>query len=189
LKPLLFVTSNENKATECKRILEPLGVSVEVEFRKYLEPQESSIRDVAVGSARLLSRELSYRPFFIEDSALEILALGGFPGPYSSYVYRTLGCRGILRLMEEVKDRRARFRAVLALVDSSNRVHVIEAEVSGYIALQERGNAGWGFDPIFVPIDGSGKTYAEMGVLKDKVSHRARALRKLAEYISSWMQG
>ncbi len=185
MKAILFVTSNRNKATECKRILESLGILVNIELREYPELQKPSIREVAVSSARLLSKELSYRPFFIEDSALEIHALNGFPGPYSSYVYKTLGCDGILKIMSGVKDRRAKFRSVLAVVDPSDRTHVIEAEVKGYIALKERGNAGWGFDPIFVPLESSGETYAELGALKDRVSHRAKALRKLAAYISS----
>ncbi|RLG53181.1 MAG: non-canonical purine NTP pyrophosphatase, RdgB/HAM1 family [Thermoproteota archaeon] len=189
MRPLLFITSNKNKASECKQILASLGVPVDICLKEYTEVQRSNVREVAAESARMLSRELSYRPFFIEDSALEIHVLRGFPGPYSSYVYKTLGCRGILKLMSGVKDRRAKFRSVLALVDSSDRVHIVEAEVSGYITLEERGNTGWGFDPIFAPLEGSGETYAEMGPQKNRVSHRAKALRKLAEYISSWTQG
>jgi XTP/dITP diphosphohydrolase len=112
--------------------------------------------------------------------------LKGFPGPYAAYVYKTIGNKGLLRLMENAEERKAKFQSVIAFQSSEVKVPLcFEGEVLGEIARSERsGNtsSGFGFDPVFKPA-GSDSTFAEMTIAeKNEYSHRAKALRKFAEW-------
>ncbi len=176
---VVFVTSNEGKFREARSIGERYGVEVEWRKMEYLEPQGSDLVEIAKRSAEILAERLK-EPFFIEDSGLFIPALKGFPGPYSSFVFKTIGNEGILKLMEDVEDRRAYFLAVVAFFDGE-RVMTFEGRVDGSIAREMRGSEGFGFDPIF---EYEGRTFAEMGEEKNEVSHRRRALERLFEYLS-----
>jgi len=132
---------------------------------------------VAEKSAEMLAESLN-PPFFIEDSGLFIKALNGFPGVYSSYVFKTIGNEGILKLMRGVEDREAKFVCVIAYNDG--KVRIFKGEVVGKISNEMRGEHGFGYDPIF---EYNGRTFAEMGEEKDLVSHRRRA----ADEFFSWL--
>ncbi len=175
---ILFVTSNEGKFKEVRAIAEKYGINVEWFKRKYLEPQGDNLEEIARISALNLAKEIK-EPFFIEDSGLFINALNGFPGPYSSYVFKTIGNEGILKLMEGIEDRSAYFKAVIAYFDGKD-VHIFTGIVEGKISKEIRGTMGFGYDPIFLYGD---KTFAEMGEDKNKVSHRRKAL----EAFFSWL--
>lgn len=149
----------------------------------YPEVQADSLREVVEAALEWLAPKYQ-DDLMVDDSGLFISALKGFPGVYSSYVYRTLGCPGVLRLMAGIKDRGATFRSCIGFVLGGERV-VVEGECHGSIALQARGKEGFGFDPIFIP-DGTIKTFAEMDLEeKNAISHRGRAaselLRRLKE--------
>jgi XTP/dITP diphosphohydrolase len=119
-----------------------------------------------------------------EDAGFFVEALQGFPGPYSSYVYRKLGVEGILKLMKDVTERRAYFCSALAY-SSGGHCFCFEGKVRGTVSLSPRGARGFGFDPIFIPIDADGRTFAEMEVgEKNRFSHRAIAFRKFFEWLS-----
>jgi len=121
---------------------------------------------------------------FVEDAGLFIDALNGFPGPYSSYVYRTIGVEGVLKLVEG-KSRGAAFVSVIALYHPGKGVRVFKGMCRGVIAQHPRGFSGFGFDPIFIP-EGVGKTFAEMREdEKNKLSHRGEAARKLIEWLKN----
>jgi XTP/dITP diphosphohydrolase len=123
-------------------------------------------------------------PVAIEDAGVFIDRLGGFPGPYSSYVLERLGNPGILKLMEGEADRRARYLSAVAYRDESG-VHVFRGSVEGTIAQSIRGTNGFGYDPIFIPDEGNGSTFGEMsGREKNVISHRARAFRALAGWLT-----
>lgn len=173
-----FITSNRGKFEELREIGKNFGVEVEWVEMEYLEPQGSDLEFVAMKSAETLSDEVE-PPFFIEDSGLFIDALKGFPGVYSSFVFKTIGNEGILKLMEGVEDRKARFVCVIAFSNGSE-VRTFTGEVEGAIAPEMRGNWGFGYDPIF---EVNGRTFAEMGEEKNELSHR----RKAAEKFFSWL--
>lgn len=176
-----FVTSNERKFAEASRILGGLGVRVRMQRARLPEVQASSVAEVAEHKARAASGFCA-GAFFVEDDALEIESLGGFPGPYSSYALATVGLEGILRLVAG-RGRRARFRAAVwyRRGGPGEPLGSLEASVGGSIAGAERGG-GWGYDPIFVP-DGGDLTFAQMPD-KDSASHRGAAMRLLAERLS-----
>ncbi len=176
-----FVTTNAGKFREVAALLQAQGVAVVREDRATPELQADSLAEVVAHSVRAVAADLP-GDFFLDDSGLFVDALGGFPGVYSSYAFRTIGNAGILRLLEEVQDRRARFETVVGL-----RLHahdyVFKGECHGTIAPEPRGAGGFGFDPIFVP-NGHDRTFAEMAVEeKNAVSHRGAAAKKLVAHL------
>ncbi len=178
------VTSNEGKLREFRVLAAEYGVEVYPIRARKPEIQADDVRVIATASAAALMQHIR-EPFIVEDAGLFIDALNGFPGPYSAYVLRTIGVNGILKLMEGIRDRSARFVAAIAYADSEVGVKVFTGEVRGTIATEARGAGGFGFDPIFVP-EGWSRTFAEVGPEeKSRISHRGRAFRALMEWLLS----
>jgi XTP/dITP diphosphohydrolase len=125
-----------------------------------------------------------------DDTGLEVEALGGEPGVrsarYAGEPADDAANRAkLLAAMEGVADRRARFRTVVALVSWEGDIHYVTGECTGTIATAERGANGFGYDSVFVPDDGDGRTFAEMSAAeKDSVSHRSRAMAQLPGLIA-----
>ncbi len=160
----------------------PVGVEVARVDRRYPEVQADRLDDVLAFAADRLAAEVE-PPWLIDDSGLFVEALHGFPGVYSSYVYRTIGPPGVLRLLRGAGDRAARFVTAF-LYHDGRTVHGFRGVCGGRIARAERGSGGFGFDPIFIPA-GSRKTFGEMPLEeKNRVSHRARAARALMAHLS-----
>ena len=131
-----------------------------------------------------MGTELEGSIILAEDSGLFIDSLEGFPGPYSSYVEDTIGLPGILQLMSSETGRRAEFRAIAAAyIDGSIVIGtgICKGEISGEIS----GEMGFGYDPIFIPDDGDGRTCGEMSSTeKSSISHRGRALKAVSELLN-----
>jgi len=116
------------------------------------------------------------RPIMIDDSGLFIDALKGFPGVYSSYVFKTLGNDGILGLMEGKELRSARFECCIGFKMPGKDPFIAKGVARGSIATKESGTGGFGYDPIFIP-EGDSRTYAEIAVNeKNRISHRGKAI-------------
>ena len=171
---LKFITTNPGKFEEAVDLLSEFDI--ERIDRAYTEVQADSLEEVALYGLWELSGE-GLEDFFIEDAGLFIHSLKGFPGVYSAYVNRTIGCRGIIKLVGD--DRRAEFRSIIGLCrNGETTIH--EGVCEGEIAEEEKGKNGFGFDPIFIP-RGSSKTFAEMDIWEKNIfSHRALALGKLS---------
>ncbi|MCC6024547.1 MAG: XTP/dITP diphosphatase [Thaumarchaeota archaeon] len=182
----VVVTSNPGKAREFENIFSEYKLSFRIEPIKTPEIQAMDLRIIAEESA-IYAYDILREPVLVEDAGLFINALNGFPGPFSSYAYKTIGIKGMLKLMENVEDRRARFLSVIAFYTPMiGGVKIFTGEVEGYIAMEPRGSGGFGFDPIFIPAEGDGRTFAEQSIEeKNKLSHRARATKKFAEWILS----
>lgn len=176
-----FVTANEGKLREARAVLGKYGFRVEAVNARKLELQSESLEEVVSFAAAQLVGKVA-EPFIVEDAGLFIQSLGGFPGPYSSYVYKTLGVKGVLKLLEDVQDRRAKFVSVSALC-FRGETRTFKGEIEGTISFEAKGSAGFGFDPIFIPV-GYDLTFAQMSLqLKCEISHRARSLSALANYL------
>jgi len=183
VRRIYFATSNKNKFNEASRILEKYGYELVLFSFEKKELQSTDLGEIALQSA-LIAYTYVNAPVVVEDSGLFIKALNGFPGPFSSYVYKTIGVRGVLKLMEGVTDRSAYFEAAVAIVMPPFE-RVFKGSVYGRIADSPRGTGGFGFDPIFIP-ENEDKTFAEMSVEeKNKYSHRARAFEKLGIWLKS----
>ncbi|MCI4465542.1 MAG: XTP/dITP diphosphatase [Thermoproteus sp.] len=180
---IYLATSNRHKVAEARYILGMYSIEVVQKNVEKLEVQADEVEVVAEAAARRLCEE-GEELVAVEDAGLYIDALNGFPGPYSEYVYRTLGIAGVLKLMAGVERRSARFKSAVAIcVDKS--VEVFTGVAEGSIAAEPRGSGGFGFDPIFVPA-GHLKTFAEMSLEeKSALSHRGKAFRRLAEWLIS----
>ena len=175
---LFFASSNEHKFEEVQRILSNLGVNIKL-FKTTLEEiQSNSLNEIAKRKAIDAFTKIQ-KPIIIEDDGLFINSLNGFPGPYSSYVYDTIGNKGIIRLLENTEFRDAKFVAIIAYCDGVDNVKLFESSIHGKISsLIEKG--GWGYDPIFIP-DGQSKTYANVSN-KDELSHRSASLKKFSDW-------
>ena len=178
LSELFFASSNEHKFQEAERILANLGMQINL-FKTTLEEiQSNNLNDIAEKKA-INAYDLIQKPVIIEDDGLFINTLDGFPGPYSSYVYDTIGNKGIMNLLENSQVRDAKFVSIIAYCDSDCVVKLFESSIPGKISsIIEKG--GWGYDPIFIP-DGESKTYANVSD-KDKFSHRSAALTKFSNW-------
>jgi XTP/dITP diphosphohydrolase len=192
---LLLATRNRAKVDEMKRLLDsgtwdvlPLG---DVSGIPAVEEDGASFEDNARKKARTAAA--IFRTWTLaEDSGLEVDVLGGEPGVHSA---RYCGPdatdqernRHLLDRLIAVPDERrtARFRCVACLIDPSGEETVFEGTCAGRIAPLPRGTSGFGYDPVFVP-EGHSRTFAELGQdVKNQFSHRAQAMRQVAEFLLS----
>jgi len=179
-----MATGNRHKYGEARQVLSELGVDLRLLEVERVEVQADDPAEIAAFSLEQIA-EAEDRPVVVEDAGLFIDRYAGFPGPYSSYVLRTLSLEGMLRLMEGVEDRAASFRSAVAFRDGDER-RCFRGVVLGRIARRIRGTGGFGYDPIFIPDEGDGRTFGEMtGEEKNAISHRARVFRSLGEWLTS----
>ena len=180
-----FVTGNVHKFNEARQVFSEYNVATAMLRIKAVEIQDDNLENIAKASAIDAEKNCDL-PIIVEDAGLFIEALNGFPGPYSSFIYRTIGTTGILRLMKDVDKRDAYFQSVVAFISSKKAPKCFHGKVEGKISLEDRGSLGFGFDPIFEPLGGSDRTFAEMSTSeKNELSHRAAALRKFAKWYTS----
>jgi XTP/dITP diphosphohydrolase len=192
----VLATANPDKAAEVRQILaEALG-DVELLPRPDGVPEVEEDGDTLVSNARLKAValvEATGQACVADDTGLEVNALGGAPGVYSaryagehaSYADNFSKLLAELAGVEKAQ-RTARFRTVaLARFPDGSEV-VASGAVDGHIAMEPQGTSGFGYDPVFVPDGGDGRTFAEMSAPeKHAVSHRGRAFRALAEALSA----
>lgn len=173
---LYFASSNRNKFEEAQSILSQFGISLRFFKCSLQEIQSESLEEIAAHKAAQ-AFALCSRPVIVEDDGLYIKSLKGFPGPYSSFVFDTIGNRGILRLLSKQRD--ASFRSVIAYCAKKEDAVLFQAGVQGKISKKIQGKR-WGYDPIFIP-RGEALAYSKLKN-KNLVSHRYRALEKFARW-------
>lgn len=180
MRKIIFVTGNSHKVAEASYIMSKIGIAVEQNNCGYPELQDERLETIAEFGAQWAANKLNSE-VMVDDSGLFIEALGGFPGPYSAYVFDTLGNEKILKLMEGETNRNAVFRCVVGYCKPGCEPRVFSGEVAGVIADGGRGNGGFGYDPI---LEVGGKTFVEMPVEeKNSLSHRYRALVNFAGWL------
>ena len=186
---VIFASSNMNKFFEAQTILAEFGIKPIHYLLDLLEIQDDSLSKIAEQKAvsaynetRKMKSIGAPKPsaVIVEDDGLFIDSLSGFPGPFSSYAFKTLGNNGILKLVGN--NRNAQFRAVIAYCDSNEKPKLFESSIAGTISENIQGK-GWGYEPIFIP-ENQTKTYAELAD-KNKLSHRYEALKKFANWFNS----
>lgn len=191
IKKLVFATNNAHKLDEIRAIL---GDKVEVLSLKDIncDADIPETADTLEGNAALKA-EYIYKNYgldcFADDTGLEVEALGGAPGVYSARYAGGDGhdseanMRKLLKELDGEQNRKAQFRTAICLIEQGEE-HLFEGIVKGSIIEQKRGASGFGYDPVFMP-EGYEETFAEMGnAEKNKISHRARAVEKLCEYLN-----
>jgi XTP/dITP diphosphohydrolase len=186
-RKLIFITTNTHKVTEITDMAKALSNEITIEQLDYDYPelQLDAIEAVARESANYVREQTGLKaPFFLEDSGLIIPALNGFPGPFSAFVFRTIGNEGILKLMADKngEERTATFKTVVAFCESpKSEPMLFVGTVEGRIAEEIRGSSGFGYDPIF---EVEGRTFGEQSTEeKNNVSHRSRAFKGFLEFL------
>jgi XTP/dITP diphosphohydrolase len=187
---IVCASANPHKVEELARLL-PSWVE--------LVPRPSDIGDIdedaptLEGNAIIKAVEIANHASewaIADDTGLEVDALNGAPGVRSA---RFAGEQAtdaenralLIAKLDGTTNRSARFRTVVALVSSKGDIHFVGGECAGVIAETERGGSGFGYDSLFIPADGDGRTFAEMtGPEKDAVSHRGRALAQIPELLA-----
>ncbi|RLF24381.1 MAG: non-canonical purine NTP pyrophosphatase, RdgB/HAM1 family [Thermoprotei archaeon] len=178
-----LVTGNPHKVKEASISLREFNIEVRMLKVRKVEIQSDNLANIASFAALEAAKEVGM-PVVVEDAGLFIEALNGFPGPYSSYVYKTIGVQGILKLLDGINQRNAYFLSVVAYATPQGRCFTFEGRVYGVISKEPRGSGGFGFDPIFIPNEGDGRTFAEMTTEeKCALSHRGKAFRKFGAWL------
>lgn len=195
LSKVVFATNNKNKLAEIREMLAGSGIEVlslaDIGCHADIPETSSTIEGNAIQKAQYVFDNY-HISCLADDTGLEVTALGGAPGVYSA---RYAGGEGhdseanMAKLLSELNgksDRSAQFRTAIALIlEGDGEPKLFEGIVKGEIITEKRGGEGFGYDPIFRP-DGYDKTFAELGhEIKNKISHRARAVMKLVEYLKN----
>lgn len=190
MRNLVFATNNQHKLNEVKSVV---GEKFRILSLKDIDCKDDipETADTLEGNALMKARYI-YDKYgvdcFADDTGLEVDALDGQPGVYSA---RYAGeendsqknMNKLLKVLKDESNRKARFRTVLALIENG-KASCFEGIVEGVITHEKSGDAGFGYDPIFVPT-GYEKTFAELGDdEKNKISHRALAIHKLSDYLN-----
>ena len=189
---IVFATNNKHKLEEIKDILgkdfEIVSLA-EIGCHEDIPETGLTLEENARQKSTYIVEHYNH-DCFADDTGLEVDALNGEPGVHSArYAEGTdhdseANMRKLLSKMSNVKDRTARFRTVISLIINGVE-HQFEGRVEGRVATEKHGTEGFGYDPIFIP-EGYNKSFAELGEeVKNQISHRARAVKKLAEYLSS----
>jgi len=185
----VLATANPEKAAEIAAILTEVELVPRPPDVPDVEENGDTLVDNAVTKAMALVNATG-EPAIADDTGLEVDALGGQPGVRSArYAGENAtyadNVAKLLHDLDGVTDRRARFRTVAAAAFPDGAGMNISGSVTGVIAVEPRGTNGFGYDPIFIPDDGGGRTFAEMSAEeKDALSHRGRAFRGLALLLS-----
>lgn len=192
---LLFATHNQGKFREAKHLFDQANLEVvslnDVCPNLIVKEDGKTLRENASKKARA-AFEITGGWVLGEDSGLEVNALGGLPGIMSARFggEEATDLERNRRLLEMIvavpcENRTARFRCVVCLINPQGEESLFEGVCEGKIAHTVRGMNGFGYDPIFIP-EGYGLTFAELGwAVKNQISHRARALRQVIEYLKS----
>lgn len=178
MRSLYFLSTNINKFTEIYPILHEYKVAVKFLNMKLREIQAESLREIAQEKSKDAFKAVS-KPVIVEDDGLFIHRLKGFPGSNSSFVFKTIGNVGILKLLSHLRDRSASFVSVFVYNDGNN-VRSFVGKTDGKISSKIAG-PGWGYDPIFIPT-GSELSFGELRDKKMRISHRTKGITAFAKW-------
>ncbi|MDR1793054.1 MAG: non-canonical purine NTP diphosphatase [Bacteroidales bacterium] len=189
---LVFASNNKHKLEEVRQLVDNQHIILSLsDIDCYDEiPEESpDLEGNALQKARYVAQKY-HLDCFADDTGLEVAALDGRPGVFSAR-YAGEACsfednmQKLLLEMKNIADRKARFRTVIALI-INQKEYIFEGKVEGEILTDKRGNAGFGYDPIFLPTD-SHLSFGEMPLeMKNQFSHRAKALEKLMSFLQNY---
>lgn len=189
MKKIVFATNNFNKLQEVREILKDqyqvIGLE-DLNFGQELAEDGDTFEKNALQKAKFIAEKFKIA-CFAEDAGLEVQALNQDPGVFSArYAGNQRSDKDnialLLKNLEGIKNRKARFKAVIALVDGQNTLY-FDGIVNGRISLAPIGSGGFGYDPVFIP-DGYEDSFAQLGKdIKNSISHRAKAIKKLIDFL------
>lgn len=187
---LVFATNNKHKLDEVKKITRGLTEIVslaEINCTDDIPETAPTLEGNAMQKARYIKDKFG-TDCFGDDTGLEVEALDNAPGVYSARYAgedhnSEANMQKLIKEMDGKDNRKARFRTVIALI-LDGKEYLFEGIVNGSILTEKRGTTGFGYDPLFVP-EGYSQSFAELGEdVKNKISHRAEAVKKLTEFLA-----
>jgi XTP/dITP diphosphohydrolase len=174
--PVAFVTGNPGKLVEARRLAPFPLESVSIDLP---EIQSLDLLEVLRAKGDEAIRRLPGRALVVEEAGLDLPGLNGFPGPLVKWMLDAVGPGGIARIGIQSGDARVTARCALLYCDGES-TRIVSGVAEGTLVLPPRGDRGFGFDPVFLPLGGD-RTFGEIeGVEKDALSHRGNAWRALA---------
>lgn len=188
---LCFASNNKHKLEEIRMAVGPSIEIISLNDMGCIEELPET-RDTLEGNSLQKAEYVFHHfsiPCFADDTGLEVESLDGAPGVFSArYAGEQRNSSDniqlLLKNLSGVSNRRAQFRTVVTLIGMEKSAIFFEGRIQGTITLEERGHSGFGYDPVFIP-DGFTRTFAEMTLdEKNKLSHRAIAMKKLTEYLA-----
>jgi len=176
---LIFATSNEHKLKEAREIL-----GIEVEGTSLDIPEIQSLNEDEVVRQKAIDYyDQIQKPLFVEDVSLTFHTLGKLPGTYINDFSKQLGNEGLIKLLDGKDDRSATATVSIGYIHSDKKITVFQGSIEGSIALEEKGEMGFGWDPIFIP-EGESQTFAEMDSdAKNRYSMRGIAFREFKKWL------
>lgn len=197
MKEIIMATNNAHKLEEVRQILGDeflVKGLAEIGCHEDIPETADTLEGNALQKAQYVHDHYGV-DCFADDTGLEVAALGGAPGVYTARFGAMNGygeshnadanIQCLLDKLEEAEDRSARFRTVVALVQNGEE-HLFEGIVEGEILLQKVGEGGFGYDPVFAPLEGNGLAFAQMSAeAKNAISHRGRAIMNLVEFLKN----
>lgn len=191
MQQLIFASNNHHKINEVSAILKTFGFNVIGLSDAGIYEDIPETAETIEGNASLKANYIFNKynkDCFADDTGLEVESLNNAPGVYSArYAGEQKSAddnmNKLLYELEGKSNRKARFKTIIALI-YQGKEYIFEGVINGIISMDKRGNNGFGYDPIFIP-DGYDKTFAEMSAEeKNKISHRAIAVQKLADFLA-----
>lgn len=175
-----FASNNRDKYIEIKSILQRYNLEIGFCRLEIEEIQSDSIKEIAIKKSQYAYLNAN-SPVLVEDDGLFIDGLSGFPGQYSAYVFKTIGNMGVLDLLRNHENRSAEFVSIIAFCNGQTP-QIFEGKIRGQIA-EDITEGGWGFDPIFIPVDNN-LTFGQLQNIqkKQEFSHRSKALLQFVEW-------
>ena len=197
MREIIMATNNAHKLEEVRQILGDeflVKGLAEIGCHEDIPETADTLEGNALQKARYIHEHYGV-DCFADDTGLEVTALEGAPGVYTARFGAMNGygeshdadanIQCLLDKLDEAEDRSARFRTVVALVQNGEE-HLFEGIVEGEILVQKVGEGGFGYDPIFAPLEGNGLAFAQMSAEdKNAISHRGRAIMKLVEFLKN----
>src|SRR3989344_800867 len=178
IEKLIFVTGNKNKAKEAQAIL---GIPIDVVNIDLEEIQSANLKEVVQKKTADAFKSVG-KPLLVDDVGFYVEAWNGFPGPFIKFMLAALGSKELARLIYTSQNLQVVVKACIGYHDGEN-IHTFLGEVPGMITHVPIGENGFGFDTIFIPKD-QVVTFAQMSEEdKNKISHRARALEELKQFL------
>jgi XTP/dITP diphosphohydrolase len=188
MSKLYFVSNNLHKYSEIKSMSNDKIIGLDLKFCKQdiIEIQDEKIEKIAIEKAKS-AYNIVKKPIIIEDDGLFIKSLNGFPGQYSKFILKSIGNKGILRLLKGSSDRSAYFKSIFVYNDGII-VKVFHGKIIGKISSTIT-EGGWGYDPIFIPLNRNNKkgiTFAKLSQTnkKNELSHRRIAFYKFIKWFN-----
>lgn len=193
---LLLATCNRDKIKEIKAVLKDTNIkflTLEKVAPKLIIPEKGRTLEANARKKALLAMQATQLPSLAEDTGLEVFALAGAPGVYSA---RYAGPRAkyednVNKLLQNMKNkttnlRKARFRTIFALAIPGRKIYQFQGICIGEITTKPKGKSGFGYDSIFKPT-GYRKTFGQLSIkIKNRISHRAKALRKVKIFLNRY---